>query len=286
VPRTLIKKICSKELILKFCIAIGPSLVETTPVPLGGDFIEQMKIARAIGYDAVELHIPLPEVLDISELVKTKNELGLEIATLGTGSILGKFGLSLIEKDESKQKLLVSILHEFIDCAALLDCKVTIGSIKGNFDNAWKKNEALSSFASIVCGIAAYAKEKEVVLLLEATNRYENNILNRVEEVVDFIKENSLENVQVLVDSFHCNIEEFDLDACIEKNAPYIGHVHFADNTRWYPGSGSFRFDSFISQLKQANYDGVVSIECLPKPDSLVAANQAYHFLRNNFDPS
>lgn len=268
---------------MKFCVAIGTALVETTPVPLGGNLIEQMNIASSIGYDAVELHIPMPNVLDIPALLKTKKELGLSIATLGTGSIFGKFGFSLLEKDDLKREMLVGMIHQFIDCAALLESKVTIGSIKGNCCNGWVREEALQVFGTTLHSLSEYAGKKGVKLLIEATNRYENNVLNRGDEVVDIIKKYQLDHAQVLLDSFHSNIEEPDLNTCITKIAPFLGHVHVADNTRGYPGSGSFRFEAFTKQLCEIGYDGVVSVECLPKPTGLEAAKQAYAFLANHF---
>ncbi len=268
---------------MKFCVAIGTSLVDTTPVPLGGDFVEQMRIAASIGYDAVELHIPMPNVLNIPALQKIKQDLNLSIATLGTGSIFGKFGFSLLEKDDLKRDMLVGMVQQFIDCAAILESKVTIGSIKGNCCMGWTREEALEVFGTTLYSLSKYAGERGVKLLLEATNRYENNVLNRGDEVVDIIKKYQLDHAQVLLDSFHSNIEEPDLNTCITKIAPYLGHVHVADNTRGYPGSGSFRFETFIKQLSEIHYNGVVSVECLPKPTGLEAAEQAYAFLTKHF---
>ncbi len=273
----------SLELKLKFCVAIGTALVETTPVPLGGDFVEQMKIAASIGYDAVELHMPIPDVLNIPAIQKIKKDAKLSIATLGTGSIFGKFGFSLLEKDNLKRKMLVDMVHQFIDCAAILESKVTIGSIKGNCCIGWNREEALEVFGTTLHNLSTYAGERGVTLLIEATNRYENNVLNRGDEVVDIIKKYELDHAQVLLDSFHSNIEEPDLNTCITKIAPYLGHIHVADNTRGYPGSGSFRFEAFTRQLSEIRYDGVVSVECLPKPTGLEAATQAFAFLKKNF---
>ncbi len=268
---------------MKYCVAIGTALVDTIPVPLGGDFIEQMRIASSIGYDTVELHMPMPNLLDIPAILRIKEELGMSIATLGTGSIFGKFGFSLMERDDLKRNMLVNMVQQFIDCAAELGSKVTIGSIKGNCCDGWTKEEAFAVFGRTLQELSMYAGEKGVKLLVEATNRYENNILNRGAEVVDIIQKFGLDHTQVLLDSFHSNIEEPDIDTCITKIAPYLGHVHIADNTRGYPGSGCFHFEPFVKQLSEIGYDGVVSVECLPKPTGIEAARQAYVFMKKYF---
>ena len=42
----------------------------------------------------------------------------------------------------------------------------------------------------------------------------------------------------------------------------YIHHVHVADTERKAPGTGEFDFDGFFGALKEAGYDGRISIEC------------------------
>ena len=39
-------------------------------------------------------------------------------------------------------------------------------------------------------------------------------------------------------------------------------HVHLADTGRLWPGSGAYDYDSFFNHLKQARYDGRMSLEC------------------------
>lgn len=75
------------------------------------------------------------------------------------------------------------------------------------------------------------------------------------------------------------NIEEADPVAALDTIWPYLGHIHFADNNRMYPGAGCFNFAPFIEKLRHLRYDGFLSIECLPLPDSHTASEQAIRFL-------
>ncbi|MFA7473809.1 MAG: sugar phosphate isomerase/epimerase family protein [Spirosomataceae bacterium] len=268
---------------MEYSVALGMVSSKRIPVPLGGDLIEQMFIAKEIGYDSVELHIPHPSVINLKEVQEKKNTLGLKISTIGTGSIVATRGLTLTDADPTNRLELLRILKEFIDCAQVLGSNVTIGSVKGNSADGFGSIEGDALLGSAMQEISAYAVEKDVILLLEATNRYENNILNRAEEVVSLISRYKLENTQALLDTFHCNIEEPRFSTCIVETGDLLGHIHFADNTRLYPGAGSMRLADIVSQVKAINYDGVLSIECLPEPNGIEAATRALDFLRRNF---
>lgn len=44
-------------------------------------------------------------------------------------------------------------------------------------------------------------------------------------------------------------------------------HVQGAASNRWAPGCGHLDFAEVLGTLKAMNYQGYVSVECLPKPD-------------------
>lgn len=87
---------------MKYCVAANMAGSPTTPVPLSGDFCEQMRKAHEMGYDAIEIHVPDVSVLDIPAIRACMRETGMEVATLGTGTIYGRYGLHLCDADEQK----------------------------------------------------------------------------------------------------------------------------------------------------------------------------------------
>ena len=86
-------------------------------------------------------------------------------------------------------------------------------------------------------------------------------------------------NFGLLLDTFHMNIEEPQINQSIEMCAERIFHFHVADSNRWYPGAGHLDFDSILKTLAATGYQGYVSGEFLPKPDANTAAKKSIDYL-------
>lgn len=269
---------------MKYCCASNPVCNPAAPVPLSGDFCLQLRKAKEMGYHAIEIHVPEVDLIDIPALRQEMERTGMEISTLGTGTIYGKYGLHLCDENLENQERIFSMVCRFIDCAAQLSARVTIGSIKGSIRPDQDREKHLDIFARALRRIDDYAAEKGVIVLLEATNRYENNVLNNAGELANMIRSNGLKSTLALLDVFHMNIEEKNGAAALEEAADVLGHIHFADNNRRYPGAGCYDFNALRDVIRRIGYDGVLSVECLPWPDGDEAARQACDFLHRMFD--
>ena len=116
-------------------------------------------------------------------------------------------------------------------------------------------------------------------LALEAINRYEQDYLNNLQDTTRLIDAIGAPNIKVHADIFHMNIEEASITDSLYRCRDYLGHIHFADNNRMYPGGGGIDFKEIFRTLRSIDYRGGVSIECLPKPDGKTAAIRAYQYL-------
>lgn len=251
---------------------------------MSGDFCENLRKAKAMGYDAIEIHVPDVAALDVPALLRTMRETGVCVSTLGTGTIYGKYGLHLCDENEENQQRLFEMVCRFVDCAALLGSRVTIGSIKGNIKSGQDREKHGDILGRALSRIDDYAGKKGVTILLEATNRYENNVLNTGEQVSEIIRAYGLSHTRALLDVFHMNIEESDIPGALEGAKDVLGHIHFADNNRLYPGAGCFAFEPLARKIREIGYDGVLSVECLPLPTGEEAAARACAFLHGLFD--
>jgi len=268
---------------MKYGIAIGQTISPSAPLVLGGDYVKSMEYASNLGYQAVEIHLPDPAQLPAEALVDACKRLGMEVSTLGTGSMYGLEGLSLIDESPEKQATIMTRLHNFIDKAAIIGSRVTIGSIKGNIPKGENPEPYVERLAKNLSVITEYAARKNVMILLEATNRYENNLLNSGKDVHAFITRYHIKNCKILMDAYHINIEESSIADCLKDTGDLLGYVHFADNTRRYPGSGAFQFELLRQAILDYGYDGVLSAECLPLLDSETAAEKTIAFFRALF---
>jgi sugar phosphate isomerase/epimerase len=236
----------------------------------GGKLSEGIAAAKDFGYDCVELHVRAPEELELQTLCKTLIESGMTVGALGTGRVYVDDGLSLIDPETREQAL--RRLAGFIDAAAVLGAKVIIGCMRGNVPSPEKNEESLLLLGEAMLRADEYAAGKDVMLLLEAINRYENNYLCSVYDVADFIRANELTSTGILADMFHMNIEEKDMVAAIRDNIELIQYVHAADSNRLYPGAGHTDVPAILAALKAGGFKGEISAECLPIPNDETAA--------------
>lgn len=109
-----------------------------------------------------------------------------------------------------------------------------------------------------------YAQEKGIRLTLEAWNRYETYLINRLDQALQMVNDIDLHNVGVMADTYHMNIEETNMGDALRNVGNKLFYVHIADSNRAAPGRGHIDFDDVARALRDINYDGWVSMELLP----------------------
>jgi sugar phosphate isomerase/epimerase len=126
------------------------------------------------------------------------------------------------------------------------------------------------------------AAKHNVTVFLEPLNRYEDHMINTLEQARDYIDEGSFTHIALIADFYHMNIEEAHMDESILAQKNFIRHIHLADNHRYQPGSGHTDFASGFSALKAIGYTGAMAFECRVQGDDAAAAYQfSLQFIRN-----
>jgi sugar phosphate isomerase/epimerase len=128
---------------------------------------------------------------------------------------------------------------------------------------------------------AAAAAGTSVRFALEPMNRYETDLVRTAEDGMDLVERVGAGRFGLLLDTFHMNIEEPDIEGSIRSCCDRLFHFHVADSNRWYPGAGHLDFKSILETLSDTGYSGFVSGEFMPKPDSDSAAERNISFLRS-----
>jgi sugar phosphate isomerase/epimerase len=111
---------------------------------------------------------------------------------------------------------------------------------------------------------AGYAEQVGVRLVIEALNRYESYLINRLEASAQLAADVSRPNVGLMADLFHMNIEEVSLTDGISSVRDLVWHVHLADSNRRAPGLGHTDFRAVVDTLDAIGYSGALTMEFLP----------------------
>jgi sugar phosphate isomerase/epimerase len=132
--------------------------------------------------------------------------------------------------------------------------------------------------------LAPHAAAEGVWLALEPINRYEDHMLNRLDQGVDLARETARRSgadaVRVVADLFHLNIEEDDPAAAISAAGSRIALVHVDDSNRAQPGTGHLDFPAVFAALRGIGYDGWLTLECRLRGDPATALPATTRFLR------
>ncbi|QTN30904.1 sugar phosphate isomerase/epimerase [Akkermansiaceae bacterium] len=247
--------------------AAGP-FVFRQPLP------EAFALAKETGFDDVELFLPGPGHVSVDEIKTLAQTHGLGIAAVGTGAGMVKHGLSLTDTSLDKRVAALDFLEQMIAFGGQLGAPAILGSMQGKWGGEVSREQALEWLSEALTIAGRTAAKYHVPFIYEPLNRYETNLINRLADGASFIESNSLENIVLLADMFHMNIEEQDLPAAIRAGGKHVGHVHYADSNRRAMGFGHTDPKPVIAALKEIHYTGHLSAEIFPLPDPITAANQ------------
>jgi sugar phosphate isomerase/epimerase len=266
---------------LKIAVSTADGAPDTAPLLLLGDICENLKKAHMLGYSAIEVHTRENSSLDFEKILTTCKELDMNISAIVTGRLHNEKKVTLIDDDIPKVKIAMEGLKKYIEIAHTLQTNIIIGWIRGNFPNKSVAEVYEKRLAENIRELAVYGMSKNVKIFIEGLNRYEVNYLNTGKDIVNFIEKYKLTNTYVHLDTFHMNIEEENINDTIKYCSDKLGYIHFADSNRKYPGAGHLDFSSIIETLQAINYNGYVSVECLPEPTGEEAARLAIEKIRS-----
>lgn len=129
--------------------------------------------------------------------------------------------------------------------------------------------------------VGEVATTHAMTVVIEPLNRKESNILNSVDEAVALAQRVNRPTIRVLADFYHMDEEQEPLHHLLAYQE-WLAHIHVADTGRRAPGTGTYPYTEFVDLLRQADYDGLVSIECRWE-DFAAEAGPACRFLQQVF---
>lgn len=244
------------------------------PFVFGNDLASGCARAAELGFDAVEVFPRSADELDATLLRSCLERHNLKLAAMGTGAGWVVQKLRLTDHDESVRRRALAFIRGIIDTAGQFEAPAIIGSMQGRAEGGLSHEQHLFWLAEALDELAHRAADHGTTLLIEPLNRYETNLINSVDDGVKLIGSLKAKNVKLLCDLFHMNIEEQDIASALSEAGALVGHVHFADSNRQAIGFGHTPMSPIIGALRRIGYDGYLSAEVLPLPNSDEAARQ------------
>jgi sugar phosphate isomerase/epimerase len=263
--------------------AITISLI---PEARGGPFVfwdgleDGCAQAAELGFDAVEIFPPAANALDPAQVNKLVASHGLRVSAVGSGAGWVKHKLRLTDPDPAIRQRAREFIRSIIDLAGTVNAPAIIGSMQGRWGDGVTREQALAWLGEALTELGEYAARHGHSLLYEPLNRYETNILTRQGEAAAFLRSLRTQNVKLLCDLFHMNIEESSMAEAFRTAGSLVGHVHFVDSNRLAVGFGHTDMAPIMAALRDIGYTGYLAAEVLPLPDSEAAAEQSIRSFR------
>ncbi len=240
------------------------------------DFVLFEKL-KAAGFDGVEIPVFAGEISDFEKVGEALKDNGLGCTTV---TVIPDEEHNPISADSNHRKGGLEYLKWAIDCSQALGSEVLCGPFYqplGVFTGKGATGEEIEWGIGVHRQAADYAAAANVVLGLEALNRFECYFMNLTDDAAEYARKVGRENFGLLFDTFHANIEERDPVGCIGRNIEQIKHVHISENDRGIPGRGHIDWAGTFKALRSSGYDGWLTVEAFGRalPD-LAAATRVW----------
>jgi len=235
---------------------------------------EAIDRVAAAGYPTIEL-AAVPE-LDIQAARERLDARGLEVSSMCW------IGLGYPERDcahasEQIRRKAGDYLRMYLDQAHALGARtlVLVPTFRTRPDSTGREAELERAAQTISAAIDAVSAG-EVVVALEALNRYETHLLRTLADADELRRLIDSPNVQLMADVFHMNIEEDSIAEALPEHREHIVHVHLADNQRREPGSGQLDFAAVFEALADNAYTGTLAMEFVPATHAAMRAGREW----------
>jgi sugar phosphate isomerase/epimerase len=225
--------------------------------------------AREIGYHGIEVApFTLAERAEqISpqrrlELRKAAESRGLEI--IGLHWLLVKPpGMYVTHTDPAIRGQTADYFVELVKLCADLGGKVmVIGSPKQrNLLPGVRREQAMRYAVEVFSACLDTAAKRGVTLAIEPLTSRETDFLMCATDGVDLIERIDHPNFRLHLDVKAMSAEYKPIPQIIQENAAHLAHFHVNDPNLLGPGMGEIRYEPIIAALRQAGYDGWLSVE-------------------------
>ena len=249
----------------------------------GDDILEKWEFASSAGFDGIELRGTEDWRERLDEL-RAAREQGVVFSSvcLISDRFVGDFDPDRRREAIEHMKHLLSGIAELGGTGAVTPAAYGLASRRlPPFEVPRTEEEDRRVLLEGLEELGEHAESEGTLVLLEPLNRYEDHMLNRVEQATELCEAVGRRSVKVMGDLFHMNIEEDDLGASIRQAEAHIAHVHLADSNRLQPGVGHTDFAGAFEALRGIDFGGYMAMECGIRGDAGEALPKVVRHLRS-----
>lgn len=230
--------------------------------PFTTENIELFPKIKSMGYDMVEIPVEDPALIRVSKVNDALLRHDLKPI------ICGAFGPSrdLTHDDPAYHKNCLDYVASCLNICQALNAEFLAGPMysavgKARLVSPQQKQVEWDRAVENLHKVCEMAAAKGLEIALEPLNRFETDLINTAAEVMNLIRDIDHPAAKVLLDGFHMNIEEPDIEGAIRLVGDKLIHVQVSENYRGTPGTGQTRWDAFKRGLTAIGYEGAISIE-------------------------
>jgi len=227
------------------------------------DYLETAKKIAGLGFDIMEVgagHLIAMSDQEISSLKNLAKDLGLTI-TSNIGPAKDK---DVAAADKATRDRGIQYLSDIMKAMNKLDSRTLVGVQYTYWPNDFTDLDKPAIWARGVESVKQLGKVAEyydIDLGLEVVNRFETHILNTVDEANQFCDEVGCKNVNILLDTFHMNIEEDNIPAAIRRSGGRLSELHVGEGNRKLPGEGSLPWAEIGQALRDIHFSKGIVME-------------------------
>jgi sugar phosphate isomerase/epimerase len=246
----------------------------------GDSILEKWEFAASAGFDGIELRGMRERLDDLKEA----REQGVVFSSvcLIDDRFIGDLDPDRRREAVEHMKQLLSGIAELGGVGAITPAAFGLTSrALPPFEVSRTQEEDRHVLLDALEELGEHADTVGTLALLEPLNRYEDHMLNRLDQAVELSKAAGRDSVKVMGDLFHMNIEEDDPAESIRRADGYLAHVHLADRNRVHPGAGHNDFAGAFGALRDIGFDGYLAMECSIRGDPKTVLPQVVRRLRS-----
>jgi D-psicose/D-tagatose/L-ribulose 3-epimerase len=215
-----------------------------------------------MGFDWIEIPLEGLDDLDHAQGAQIIRDQGLGVSTCAA---MGP-DRDLIHPDPAIRASGMTYVKGAIAATAKLGATNLVGPLYATVGRTWQatpeeRARDLDLLVANLTELAAVAGDHGVTLCLEPLNRFETSFINLADQAIEVIDRVDHPGCQIMLDTFHMNIEEKSLGDAIRAVGPRLRHLHACENDRGAPGSGNVDWPGVAQALADIDYDGPVVIE-------------------------